>query len=244
MSQQTLFPLSGGSTSSPEASLVPTSRRRAEAWDSSEESGVPYGFNSSESSRLAIRLGSSLRTFLLCACEALTPSSLGWKRQGTPRGRWWWVLGRSERRTAAIAFGSSADDWPTPKATDWKDGRRGNDPRHGRQLGEDCRAMASEWATPTRRDEKGPGPKHTKGGRDLCTDVANAGGNRKSPGLDALARSGHLGEDNPNTPGSPRGSLNPDWVEALMGAPPGWTDLSEEVASELWATRTPHKSRS
>jgi hypothetical protein len=29
--------------------------------------------------------------------------------------------------------------WPTPRATDWKDGRRGIDPRHGRMLGEEAR---------------------------------------------------------------------------------------------------------
>lgn len=36
--------------------------------------------------------------------------------------------------------------------------------------------------------------------------------------------SGHLDLEKPSTNGSHRGSLNPDWVEALMGLPIGWTD--------------------
>lgn len=169
MSQQSLFPGLEESSSSPEDFPAPISARREGAWDSSEESGVPSGLKCSALSSWSYRLSSSLRTFLLSSLAGLTPYSLVWKRRVTPRGRWWWALGRSGLRTAGTGFGSSGAEWPGPKASDWKDGRRGNDPRHGRQLGEECRN--AEWATPTRRDEKGPGPKHTKGGRDLATDV-------------------------------------------------------------------------
>ncbi len=39
-----------------------------------------------------------------------------------------------------------------------------------------------------------------------------------------------------------RGSLNPDWVEQLMGAPEGWTALPDETVLRLWETRTRHTS--
>ncbi len=149
----------------------------------------------------------------------------------------------------------AAREWPTPRMSD------ANGPgKHG-EGGEDLRTAAQDWPTPTARDWRSTAASpetHERNARPLSEVVGlewptpkeadgrpkgNAG-DRKSPGLDALARTGQFAEENPNTPGSPRGSLNPDWVEALMGAPPGWTDLPEDTVSELWATRTPHKSRS
>lgn len=121
--------------------------------------------------------------------------------------------------------GAAAREWPTPRANDPE--KRGNFDTANRRnglpaaVGQDGQPDAEsgsghgsprEWCTPTRRDEKGPGPKHTKGGRDLAKDAA--------------------------------GKLNPDWVEALMGAPPGWTNLPDEAVSGLWATRTRRTSRS
>ena len=43
---------------------------------------------------------------------------------------------------------------------------------------------------------------------------------------------GRLDQANPNTNGKNRGSLNPNWVEQLMGLPVGWTDLGS------WATES------
>jgi hypothetical protein len=309
MSQQSLFPGSEESSSSPGASPVRTSARRGEAWDSSEESGVPYGWKCSGSSEGSTQLGSSLRTFLLSALAGLTPFSLAWRRRVTPRGRWWWVLGRSGLRTGGTESGLLGADWASPTMAMLhgfcRDPEKVKAPssgghRRGHQ-GDELRRQAEwEWATSTRRDEKGPGPKHTKGGRDLATDAAqewptptaepygsNQGGSSGRvgpvrPSLEGAARdwptptvtshaqtaenpfpgqTGHttlpgaileeegfpvgpLAEANRNTPGSRPGSLNPDWVEALMGAPPGWTDLPEDTVSRLWATRIRRSPRS
>lgn len=307
--------------SSPEASRsrAPISARRAEAWDSSEEAGVPYGWKCSGSSNLSVRLGSSLRTFLLSALAGLTPYSLAWRKRVTPRGRWWWALGRSEPRTGEIGSGSSGGEWPTPMkadgdnpeklhnhrkdgsnltlrgATDWptlhgadnsenprRNGPTGNElgravtaewriPRaseaghagrrsasHDGQTGL-AEQVQADWPTMTARDwrsTKASPETHGKNARPL-SEVAgldwptpkevdgrpkgNAGGNRKSPGLDSLARAGQLDAENPNTNGSRPGSLNPDWVETLLGTPPGWTDLPEGLARKLYAERRSSK---
>jgi hypothetical protein len=37
--------------------------------------------------------------------------------------------------------------------------------------------------------------------------------------------------------------LNPDWVEMLMGFPPGWSRASAKSACDLWATPSSRKSR-
>lgn len=50
-------------------------------------------------------------------------------------------------------------------------------------------------------------------------------------------------EGSPGLPNILDGKLNPDWVEWLMGFPTGWTAISGESASKLWATRSSRKSR-
>lgn len=86
--------------------------------------------------------------------------------------------------------------WPTPIATEWKNGcgKTGNRApekaaKAGLKLGEAVRI----WATPT-----------------VCGNYNRAGASAKSG--DGLATQAG-------------GSLNPTWVEWLMGWPLGWTDL-------------------
>lgn len=146
-SQLTLFENeSDGLTSSPADSPARMSPLLARV-PGSEEHAPVSGSTWRGSSPECVRRGYSLRTFLLCGLEALTEFSLTWRRSNTTYGRWWWVLGRPERRTEGIGSGS----WPTAKTTDWKDGRRGSDPRHGRQLPEEAKA----WQTPSVADVMG-----------------------------------------------------------------------------------------
>ena len=86
---------------------------------------------------------------------------------------------------------------PTPRANDAeKRGKIANDPRNG------LPAAAMYWPTPTARDHKGQG-----------MSVAR----RLSRKPDNLCSMTTLLEGS--------GSLNPTWVEWLMGFPLGWTDL-------------------
>lgn len=85
--------------------------------------------------------------------------------------------------------------WPTPRATDGDKGGRG-DLLAMVRTGKDSRRK--NWPTPRTSDTNGPG-RHGTGGPDPRTAVT---------------------ETHPNN-----GSLNPTWVEWLMGFPLGWTDL-------------------
>jgi hypothetical protein len=69
---------------------------------------------SSGSSGACGRLGSSLRTSLLCAAEDMTGLRLHWRQLDTPYGRSWWALSISERPTEDAGFGS----WVTPAANE------------------------------------------------------------------------------------------------------------------------------
>jgi len=89
--------------------------------------------------------------------------------------------------------------WPTPQSRDDRIGmanRVGDPARHG---GWNLPDWAAKWPTPASRDYRHPN----------AQSYAERGGGTK-------------GEQLPNAVG---GALNPTWVEALMGLPPGWTDL-------------------
>lgn len=59
-------------------------------------------------------VGYSLRTWVLCAAEAMTGYTMIWSRQVTPLDRSWWVLNTLERRTSGNGYGS----WPTATVMD------------------------------------------------------------------------------------------------------------------------------
>jgi len=152
-----------------------------------------------------------------CLMEQLAP---------TPTARDWRSTAASpetHERNARPLSEVAGLDWPTPQAAD---SERASLTMMRGEGNPTLLGAATDWPTITAVDAGG------KAG------LKYVGGN---PNLGAI--NGPLVEANPSTPGSPRVSLNPDWVEALMGAPPGWTDLPAEVVSELWATRTRPTSR-
>lgn len=74
-------------------------------------------------------VGSSLRTSLLCAIEAMTGCAPTWQRLVTPAGHSWWQLSTSELRKNASEHGL----WQTPTTRDYKgQSGMGNRMRRGR----------------------------------------------------------------------------------------------------------------
>jgi len=93
--------------------------------------------------------------------------------------------------------------WPTPTTQDHiirKSTQQKPGSMHSVGLGDAVRM----WPTPTARDGKGAA--NYKSSKRNAADLTNQ------------ARSAD---------GAQRGSLNPTWVEWLMGFPPGWTDLED-----------------
>ena len=129
--------------------------------------------------------------------------SIRWPRAGR------WHDGHLFVRTSRWPLPPRRGAWPTPSARDWKDGRAS-----ARTLAANARPLnevvtaAEAWPTARSGDAKqGPSShaKHLASGDYMLTDAVE----------DA--------EKQPATAPYPR--LNPDWVEALMGFPIGWTDL-------------------
>jgi DNA (cytosine-5)-methyltransferase 1 len=142
--------------------------------------------------------------------------------------------GGSNSRKAAKARGR----WPTPTSTMWKGPSANPESMAGHGL-----AAAVRWPTPTARDHKdgqyNPNvPINGLLGRAVWpTPRAQNGEGRNSKVW--LRETGPQNLENALATADPSlvgGSLNPTWVEWLMGFPLGWTDLGPS------ATRSSRRS--
>ena len=109
-----------------------------------------------------------------------------------------------------------AGKWPTPRARDWKgsDHSRDRNESGARHSGDDLATAVEKratWPTPM------AGP----------IDVRDGGGHG-GVALAQAATEEENGED------APRGQLNPDWVEWLMGWPLGWTSTDPMWEVGFW----------
>ena len=177
------------------------------------------------------RLGAFSKMFLDTSVWASTKCYLTWKAKATPSNRLLFQLAPSMPRTDATESGL----WPTATTQDNPQVRG-----QGKTIGTNVRM----WATPTAAIARGTtAGRHsaahrppTKGGgrRDLRQDVRMWPTPRASEYKDTgpvgskshthMKDKGYLCAETKD-PQQPSASLNPNWVEWLMGYPPGWTNL-------------------
>ena len=147
-------------------------------------------------------VSSSWKTVQLSLLGASELSSVTWPRSGMTVGGQCWELPTLAPRTSETGSGL----WPTPTSSLGTKGGRVT-PRKGREGGTLIEAVSAraKWPTPCASDFKGS----------------------SKPGQ----RRGQLTD--PNAGAIPAGgSLNPTWVEWLMGWPLGWTDLEPSVTDK------------
>lgn len=133
---------------------------------------------------------------------------------------------------------SQAAKWPTPTASDDKASgyNRGGSAGRTGPVRPGLR-LAVKWATPRASDARSPGESGTaEGSAPLSVQARtwptpSVRGNHNRVGLSE--RSG----DGLATAAGTSAPLNPEWVEALMGFPPGWTELDPEELGRLAAER-------
>jgi hypothetical protein len=119
-----------------------------------------------------------------------------------------------------VTLGRAVTLWPTPRANDAeKRGQVANNPRNGLPA-------AVLWPTPSATDHKGSGTEDATP-RDRLDYAAEQGITKSklypTPDVGAAKGRGKSSAEKRNRLG---GTLNPQWVEWLMGYPEGWTDLS------------------
>ncbi len=160
-----------------------------------------------------------------------------WPRSGTTRSGTAYRLPPSVPHT----YERGSSFWPTPIA-DSASGRTTPYSQGGVPL-----QVAVRWPTPTVQDSKNDGGPSQFERNTVPLNAAvkrwptpNARDYKGAPGAGARARGGHQA----SLPGSLKdsegsGSLNPTWVEWLMGCPLGWTDCGlSETASSLRSRST------
>jgi hypothetical protein len=154
---------------------------------------------------------SSWRTSQLSLLEEWSVFSETWPRAGMTRSG----TASRLRPLAPLTGGTGSGSLPTPNARDWKDLAGSPAAQRRKSPGLATMAAANMWPTP-KSSPSGPDyarmNREGSGGDDLATAVARETG----------------------------GSLNPTWVEWLMGFPLGWTDLERSATPS--SLRSPNGS--
>ena len=118
-----------------------------------------------------------------------------------------------DQGSASLRTSKDISLWGCPTSSrtwqDWVTERRGAYSRRLKSERHTQGSGCSSWPTANARDWK---------------DSGSSQGMRTTPNLGtAVHRCGPVAQDNPSSHGNRRGSLNPRWVETLMGLPVGWT---------------------
>ena len=189
---------------------------------------------------------------LLMSRWASSAAFLTWKASDIKSSPFFYLHVQRARGTEEIASGSSDTKmWPTPNASDSKQANMKDD--HDLKKGY-LRGVVKMWATPNTMDflpardaadcstnqKNREGRKRSGNLREQVVHpemwpTPNASDYKGARSPEAIKNSGrnpltnslkdHVGATNPAEKGKLAGSLNPTWVEWLMGFPTGWTDL-------------------
>ncbi len=147
-------------------------------------------------------LGAFSRMFMGMSLWASTKCYLTWNVKPTPSGRSLFQLAPQTLRTDATGFGSSPEMWATPSAADSVGTTGGGQ-------GKSLRTDVKMWPTPQASDNRDRG----------CME---------DPSIQRRIKIGkQIGLTTAVKETRSSGSLNPQWVEWLMGYPEGWTDLED-----------------
>ena len=149
------------------------------------------------------------------SAQVLWPTPHGFSPDGRSNGPSGNELGRAVNQSLA---------WPTPTSSLGTKGGRVT-PRKSREGGTLIEAVSSrtEWPTPTVNGNYNKAGLSAKSGDGLATAVYQTPVARMWK--DSGSAPGEMARNSPTLAMQAGGSLNPTWVEWLMGWPLGWTDL-------------------
>ena len=170
---------------------------------------------------------SSWRTAQPSLLEDLGESSVTWPRSGMTAGGQCWELPMLGRRTSETGSGL----WATPSATDGQRGGTITENMTGVSLAQMVKTPA-RWPTPIASDSRGSSGKLVPGKQVQLVDAV-----RFATPTARDWRSGKASKETMERNSRPLseqigGSLNPTWVEWLMGWPLGWTDLRPSATAK------------
>lgn len=196
----------------------------------SQASEADFGSNTLASSKKSDPFSSSLRTCLAFELSALTECWLTWKDLGTPESRSWWVLSMP----AHPINGNGLGLLPTPTAVSYGSNQGGAAGRVGPKR-HSLRSMARNGLWPTIRASDSE-----KGGRgDLLASIRGYKTQRAHWPTPTANRWSGLQSHGRN---AVLGTLNPTWVEWLMGFPLFWLRTNSERSEMLSSLKSQNSS--
>lgn len=175
---------------------------------------------------------SSWRTAQRSLLEDSLESLVIWPRSGMTAGGQCWELPMSEHRISATGSGL----WPTPVATDhllmkgsetleaWER-RSAQKKQQGINLQFALRHAVQKWPTPTVCGNYNRKGLSDRSGDGLATAVSRCATPTARDWKSGKASDATMERNSRPLSEQIGGSLNPTWVEWLMGWPLGWTDL-------------------
>ena len=152
-------------------------------------------------------LGAFSKMFMGTSQWVSTKCYLTWKGKATPQGRSLFQLVPLTHLTEETGSGSSVEMWPTPRACSAMSAENIQNRVNDKFPNLESEVARSMWPTPTARDYK-----------DSGENMNLYRSERQNTQLGVVAK-----RSEPEN----IGSLNPAWVEWLMGYPRGWTDLKD-----------------
>ena len=226
----------------------PASRSALPGSEEARRMTVTSGLKCLELYRNSGPLGSLVRMLLGSSIWRSTRCTLTWKTKVTPSKRLLFRLVPSTPRTDGTDARLSGVErwkenitgengepilWKTPIASD-----SANREFYHNSRGEpNLSGMVKMWPTPKAQNARGHGERHGNGGPSLdvvammyptpTTGAGLCGGTGNFQQLKNLEARGQITEteeERRSMAAGNGGQLNPDWVEWLMGFPPGWTE--------------------
>jgi len=174
----------------------------------------------------------SWRTVQLSLLGDSELSSVIWPRSGMTAGGQCWELPMLVRRTSGTGFGF----WQTPVADDSVNRAKGKINSRGEPK---LSAQVMKWPTPVSSDTGDRKAKYAQGGTPLSMAVRTW----TTPTSHNAKETNAPSESERNMPTlAPQvgGSLNPTWVEWLMGWPIGHTDLKPSETARCLSAQPQH----
>jgi hypothetical protein len=174
------------------------------------------------------------KTAQLCLLGDLELSSVTWPRSGMTASGQCWELPTLARTTSVTGSGL----WPTPTCpndgrsvahvTDWRSERTAYS-ASGKKVQVDLAQAVKRWSTPVASDTGLRKTPYAQGG----TPLSMAATMWRTPSASVVEPKSTVLKLTGRKPSDPQvgladqvgGSLNPTWVEWIMGWPLGWTDL-------------------
>jgi len=190
-------------------------------------------------------LGAFSRMFMGMSLWASTRCYLTWKGKATPQGRSLFQLVPQTHPTDETEFGSSPKTWPTPRASSTMTATTTSAMKRVQKRGYEAKLeqAVAMWPTPractamaaenihNRVNDKFPNLETVVARTMWPTPQASDNrdqGCMEDPSIKRRIKLGkQIGLTTAVKETRSSGSLNPQWVEWLMGYPEGWTDLED-----------------